>query len=550
MGRQERCNSFYAIDNIVTIRITMPSASWEDLRGADPAGGQCHFEYTGERYAWHHTTSVEVSGSRFPAGGSHTFSNVAIKKRSFCGSQSADKPCLGLDFSRDRPSNEDPIEDLIGTKHLALNNSKQDRSYIRQPLGYALFQKAGLAFSRCNFAHVFINGTALGFFINVEPIQKRYLEHCFNGNDSSNLYEIEQGEDFNTQTLDAGRLDFKGFSDYTDSADFRFAVQSLHDDKISEVVDLDQYLRYSAMQSLLKNLDSYNTGGNNTYVYNDAQPSAVPSAATVNFKFIPWGIDSILRTDHHYRRNKDSVLGRKVAANEGELARLKDQFADLGEGVFGRESHDSFITPLISQMVSILDAEGVTDSAPAIAGEIATVRRQARLARSVAFQLSEKLPRGDVSLLNSKTGRCLQVRSRPAGSGLRVVSGRSFGSTNGDRWFLRALGSHDKRAGCVIFNPHFRSYLHCSDTEHASNGHLLIVPRVAPSGQRDEGDHFAIEAVDTTDDGGVSGLFRLRSLLTQQYVRFGEKSSAVILQSTSDVYQVASPAQATVLYLF
>ena len=53
---------------------------------------------------WHEATSVEISGTSFPAR--TTFAKVGVKKKSFCGSLNSDKPCLHIDFGKFSADNE------------------------------------------------------------------------------------------------------------------------------------------------------------------------------------------------------------------------------------------------------------------------------------------------------------------------------------------------------------------------------------------------------------------------------------------------------------
>ena len=135
-----------------------------------------------------------------------TFTDVGVKKKSFCGSIDSDKPCLHVDFGKFGNANVPGIEALIGSRYVTLNNSIQDRSYIKQTLGYRMLAMAGLPNSRCNYARVFVNGTPVGqgvagvnspgIYVNAEPIMKRYIERNFNGNMKGNLYELEHHDDF------------------------------------------------------------------------------------------------------------------------------------------------------------------------------------------------------------------------------------------------------------------------------------------------------------------------------------------------------------------
>ncbi len=68
LQQQQALDSFYALDNVITIKIKMPQADWDAVRNEEPAGGRCNFNFTGgSRYTWRKAASVEISGTRFPA---------------------------------------------------------------------------------------------------------------------------------------------------------------------------------------------------------------------------------------------------------------------------------------------------------------------------------------------------------------------------------------------------------------------------------------------------------------------------------------------------
>ena len=45
--QQRALDSLYALDNVLTIRITMPQRDWDAVRTEQPAGGRCNFDWTG-----------------------------------------------------------------------------------------------------------------------------------------------------------------------------------------------------------------------------------------------------------------------------------------------------------------------------------------------------------------------------------------------------------------------------------------------------------------------------------------------------------------------
>ena len=42
--QQQALDSLYAIDNVLTIKITMPQSDWDKVRTEQPNGGICNFE--------------------------------------------------------------------------------------------------------------------------------------------------------------------------------------------------------------------------------------------------------------------------------------------------------------------------------------------------------------------------------------------------------------------------------------------------------------------------------------------------------------------------
>ena len=309
--QQQALDSLYALDNVLTIKIKMPQSDWDAVRTEQPAGGVCNFEWTGGgRFTWRKAPSVEISGTSFPAR--TTFTEVGVKKKSFCGSLNSEKPCLHIDFGRFSEANVPAINALIGSRYLTLNNSIQDRSYIRQPLGYRLLAMAGLPHSRCNFARVFVNGTLIGqgfggvnspgTYVNAEPIMKRYIERNFNGNMDGNLYELEHHDDFVDERLRF--ITTESLSKFEDKADLKFANNHIAANGLAganQMFDLDQFIKFYAMEFFLKHWDGYTNNTNNTYIYNDVDAVAAPGVDNVKFKMIPWGIDQILKPDRRFK---------------------------------------------------------------------------------------------------------------------------------------------------------------------------------------------------------------------------------------------------------
>src|SRR6476619_1562542 len=414
--QQQKLDSLYAIDNVLTIKITMPQGDWDAVRTEQPKGGRCGFDFVGSgRYTWRKATSVEISGTSFPA--KTTFNDVGIKKKSFCGSIDSDKPCLHVDFGKFGGANVTAIEALIGTRYVTLNNSIQDKSYIKQTLGYRLLDMAGLPNSRCNYARVFVNGTLIGqgvggvnspgIFVNAEPIMKPYIERNFNGNMKGNLYELEQHDDFLEERLQF--IGVESLSKFEDKADLKFAIRHIKANGLAgadQVLDMDQLLKIYAMEFFLKHWDGYADNTNNTYICNDVTAVAAPGVGNIKFKMIPWGIDQTLQPDRPFKLGRDGIIAQLVRNDDARRKQLFDQIRVYRETLFSREHQQTVLKPLIDQMQALVVGFGV----PSGAAEIDAVRQQLRLAESAGY-IATGLPgpSNPVYILKHDTSACLHA---------------------------------------------------------------------------------------------------------------------------------------------
>jgi hypothetical protein len=527
---QQALDSLYEIDNVLTINIVMPPADWDAVRTEPPAGGVCNFDWTdGSRFTWRKATSVEISGTKFPAQAS--FAEVGIKKKSFCGSLNSNKPCLHIDFGKYRDANKPLIQSLIGSRYLTLNNSIQDPSYVRQPLGYQLFELAGLPYSRCNFARVLVNGVPIGqgvagvnspgIFVNAEPIMPRYIERNFH-NMKGNLYELEHNDDFIDSRF--GFISVESLSKFEDKADLRFAIDHIAAHGLagaSQVFDLDQFVKIYAMEFFLKHWDGYSRNTNNTYVYNDVDAVAAPGVGNVKFKMIPWGLDQTLQTARHFTMGTSGLIAKLVRDDPGRRAQLIDQIRGYRETVFGRKTQQAVLQPMLDQMGTLLTGLGVPD----VPTQITAVRKQLRLAASAGY-LCGGLPGADGAYVREDvTNECMHASTSetiPAGTpgsgNFEVVHRLRPGNVDDtDLWCFGDLGS-----GKSISNKASGKFLHASTTPSSPGHNLLYTCAANNSEHADEFSVTAIDPVNAPDDNfGFSGYFTLTSIRSGLGATFG-----------------------------
>lgn len=510
---QATTDSFYDMNNVVTIRVTMDAAQWNALKAEEPVGGFCNFDSSPstDRFQWRPTTQVQVSGTAFPTS-TKTYTGAEIKKKSFCGSYSTTKPALKLKFSS-------AAETDLGTRYLTLNNSIQDPSYIRQALGYRLFRKAGLPASRINFARVYVNGTLVdnGVFVNVEPIRESFIQNPANGftnKTGGNLYELEHTDDFTSARIPF--IDVENLSRFSDKKDLTVAATEIAKSptNIAQVVDMSHWARMHAMEALLKHWDGFADNRNNTYAYNDVVAVANPSAAAgnVKFKMIPWGLDQILQPGATFDIDDDPTVAS--IAKSQYSTQIKDRIREYRESVFGRSrivEHEAFIDLMKTKLASI----GASPNAA-----IEEVRQQLRLVRSGAYYLAGiNLTVDNVYVMMAGTMQAMHASNSelvPNSTTDYELFHETYADTRAQRWFL-----HPGLTGNLFRNEKYpaHQYVHASGSLRTPANNLYMYTTNSNDTVKAKEFHIHYEGV-VEPWYDATGYFQLQSVRTGRYVKF------------------------------
>ena len=269
----------YQPDRVLEVAIDMPEAAFRQLRlegrSLASTSRECIPEYEYTEFP----ATVTIDGERME--------DVHVRKKGFMGSLSPAIPSLKLDFN-------DLWEGRTyqNRSRMTLNNNRQDPSNARQCMAYKQFREAGIAAPLCNYARVTVNGEELGIFTNVEAIKKPFLRRVF-GDDSGNQYEA-QTADFGTWLN--RRFEKKTNEKEDDRSDLTAVAEALAlpDEQMLEVlpqlVDLDQWIRFWAVETLLGAWDSASGNANNFHIYRNPEDGL--------FHFIPWGADTTYRGAH------------------------------------------------------------------------------------------------------------------------------------------------------------------------------------------------------------------------------------------------------------
>ncbi len=266
--------ALYQPDALLNVSITLKPEDWDQLCSEHhdllAALGPTRFDNPEPKPYKTYRADVTINGTPIPG--------VGLRKRGFIGSSSFERPSLSIRFDE-----FDKQKEFCALKRLSLNNNLQDPSQMHQVLAYRVFAKAGVPAPRCNLARVTVNGKSLGIYSNVEPIEDEFLKRHF-GSATGNLYE-GQISDFRPDWVKTfERKNNKKDASRSDLENVVKALQSKDDEllqNLQPLVDVDAYLRYWAVESLIGHWDSYSANGNNFFVYRHP--------ADGKFRFIPWG---------------------------------------------------------------------------------------------------------------------------------------------------------------------------------------------------------------------------------------------------------------------
>ena len=278
LAKELTLDDIFPTDRVLDVQITVADKDWDTIRfqsrdffsalheSRKVAPPEAPYTYV--------DASVTIDGV--------VFSNVGVRKKGFLGSLSVTRPSLKIKLNH-----TDKDAGIEGLTNLTLNNNKQDISLMSQFMGYALFNAADSPAPRCAYAKVTVNGVNLGVYSHVETVRKSFLRRAF-GTDDGTLYEGPY-VDFYDGWL--GSFEHKTGKDGPGREKIQQLIEVLESkDKnieraIGELVDLDTFYTFWAVEGLLGFWDGYSGNNNNFFIYLNPD--------TNKFHFLPWGADSL-----------------------------------------------------------------------------------------------------------------------------------------------------------------------------------------------------------------------------------------------------------------
>lgn len=240
--------TFYDLNTIQTIEITFAQSNWDALLdAAEPSD------------AYIEAQSVSINGTVYNTVGAKYKGNS-----SYNASQVKNPWHLELDTYVD--------QNYQGYTDIKLNNVIFDPSFVREALAYKIlgnYMDVPLA----NYAKVYVNGTYIGLYTNVESISKKFVDSRF-GSKTNAFFDCSPPAGAGPTTTNLPNLAYLGTSSTSYETAYDMKSDTGWDDlialtnvlstttstntaNIEAVLDIDRTMWFLAFHNLFVNLDSY-----------------------------------------------------------------------------------------------------------------------------------------------------------------------------------------------------------------------------------------------------------------------------------------------------
>ncbi|MDR7315822.1 CotH kinase family protein [Brevibacillus nitrificans] len=214
-----------------------------------------------------YSADVVINGEKVENVGFRTKGNLTL--RSVAQMDDSDRYSWKIDF--DKYVDE---QNLHGLKKLNLNNNYSDPSQMREYLAYSLMKKMGIPTPNFSYMYVTINGKEWGVYLGVEAIEETFLQQNFE-NARGDLYKPDgTGSDLkwiSDDISDYSGMNLKTNKDTKDQSELIEMLDAInHGGDIEKVLDVDEMLRYFAVNTAVVNLDHYQGSlKHNYYLYEE-----------------------------------------------------------------------------------------------------------------------------------------------------------------------------------------------------------------------------------------------------------------------------------------
>jgi spore coat protein H len=246
-----------------------------------------------------------------------------------------------------------PQQLFHGLRRILLNNAIEEKTYVQEFLGQELFRAAGTPTPRVNYARVELNGRDLGLYVLVEGITRDFLERHF-GEGKGNLYEgVEADIDGELEQDYGKRSRRQDLVPLINAAREKDPVKRR--EQLGQVLNMDQFLSYIALENAINVWDGYSLRLNNYRIYADH--------VTGRVTFIPHGLDNFFVVSDYplLPEFKGSVANAMTDTSE-DRKRYFQRMNELCSTVLKKENLQRRIDELAAKIRPVLTELGQAKS--------------------------------------------------------------------------------------------------------------------------------------------------------------------------------------------
>lgn len=342
-AQQEQIDStVFPKDKVIDVKITMDEADFQNM--LDNASAEEYKE-----------ASVNYNGIQFDHVGIRTKGNLSL--RSVVNSDS-DRYSFKISFD------EYLNQTLNGISKINLNNNYSDASYMREFLTYELADSVGLPTPGFSYVNVYVNDELWGFYLAIEQIGDSYLERHFDHSYGA-LYKAEMtGAGSDLTWLGNDPDSYTGLVMKSKSSNDDVLIDMLDElnngSDYEKVLDVDNVLKYVALNVVASNMDSYlGMNKQNYYLYeNNGIFSVLPW--DYNMAFGGFGGSSILIDEP----TQGALAERPLIAKLLEVDEYKERYhAILSEMLEGYMQQETF-NERVAQLQDLISEHVKQDPRP------------------------------------------------------------------------------------------------------------------------------------------------------------------------------------------
>jgi len=188
---------------------------------------------------------------------------------------------------------------FYGLEKINLNGEHNDPGIIRSKLSWDILYNFNVPATRSNHVELYINNEYRGLYMNVEHIDEEFVEARY-GNKDGNLYKCLYPSDLTY--MGTNQNNYRNIyelktnteeNNYTDLINFIDIVNNIPleqlQEKLENVFNVNNFLKFHAVEVFTGHWDSYSYLKNNFYLYQNTK--------TGKFEYIPYDMDNTFGID-------------------------------------------------------------------------------------------------------------------------------------------------------------------------------------------------------------------------------------------------------------